>query len=75
MHNEEIERVMNYLARRSGDYSKIDFEKQLDSVRKTLREVTERNRQLSRLLKEGKKRGKLIDVRLALLRWRLNADD
>ncbi len=75
MRNEEIERVMNYLARRSGDYSKIDFEKQLDSVRKTLREVTERNRQLSRLLKEGKKRGKLIDVRLALLRWRLNADD
>jgi len=57
MRNEEIERVMNYLARRSGDYSKIDFEKQLDSVRKTLREVTERNRQLSRLLKEGKKRG------------------
>ncbi len=75
MRNEEIERVMNYLARRSGDYSKIDFEKQLDSVRKTLREVTERNRQLSRLLKEGKKRGMLIDIRLALLRWRLNADD
>ena len=75
MRNEEIERVMNYLARRSGDYSKIDFEKQLDSVRKTLREVTERNRQLSRLLKEGKKRGRLIDTRLALLRWRLNADD
>ena len=75
MRNEEIERVMNYLARRSGDYSKIDFEKQLDSVRKTLREVTERNRPLSRLLKEGKKRGRLIDVRLALLRWRLNADD
>ncbi|HLR05599.1 MAG TPA: hypothetical protein VK117_07295 [Pyrinomonadaceae bacterium] len=75
MRNEEIERVMNYLARRSGDYSKIDFEKQLDSVRKTLREVTERNRQLSRLLKEGKKRGRLIDIRLALLRWRLNADD
>jgi len=75
MRNEEIERVMNYLARRSGDYSKIDFEKQLDSVHKTLREVTERNRQLSRLLKEGKKRGRLIDIRLALLRWRLNADD
>ena len=75
MRNEEIERVMNYLARRSGDYSKIDFEKQLDSVRKTLREVTERNRQLSRLLKEGKKRGRLIDIRLALLRWRLNADN
>ena len=75
MRNEEIERVMNYLARRSGDYSKIDFEKQLDSVRKTLREVTERNRQLSRLLKEGKKRGRSIDIRLALLRWRLNADD
>jgi len=75
MRNEEIERVMNYLARRSGDYSKIDFEKQLDSVRKTFREVTERNRQLSRLLKEGKKRGRLIDIRLALLRWRLNADD
>lgn len=74
MDSEEVERVLNYLAQRGGDYSNFDFDKQLQTVRKTVREVRERNRQLSRLLKENKKRGRLIDIRLALLCWRLNKD-
>jgi hypothetical protein len=72
MDSEELERVLNYLAQRGGDNSNFDFDKQLKSVRKTIRETRKCNGQLSRLLRESKKRGRLIDIRLALLRWRLN---
>ena len=75
MDSEEVERVLNYLAQRGGDYSNFDFDKQLQTVRKIVWEVRECNRELSRLLIESKKRGRLIDIRLALLRWRLNSND
>ena len=75
MDSEEVERVLNYLAQRGGEYSNFDFDKQLRTVRKTVREVRERNKELSRLLRESKKRGGSIDIRLALLRWRLNSND
>ena len=78
MRDEEIERVMNYLARRSSDHSRIDFdliEEQLDSLRNTCQKMTEDNKQLSRVLKESKRGGRLVDIRLALLRWRITAND
>jgi len=76
MRDEEIERVLNYLARQCPADAKLDFalEEHLTLVRKNLKEVAELNRQTSRLIKEGRRRGRLIDIRLALLRWRLNAD-
>lgn len=77
MRDDEIERVMNYLARFGARQTKVDLdelEEQLTLVRKTLKEVAERNRQASQLIGEGRRRGRLIDIRLALLRWRLNAE-
>jgi hypothetical protein len=77
MRDDEIERILDYLARQCPADSKRDFdalEEKLTLVRKTLKEVAERNRKTSQLIKEGGRRGRLTDIRLALLRWRLNAD-
>jgi hypothetical protein len=70
MNNEEIERLMNYLAGLCPQNATVDF-KALESQ---LSKTREGNRQTRELMKQAKRRGRLIDIRLALLRWRGNAD-
>jgi len=74
MREDEIELVLNHLARECPASSKPDFssKEQLDLAIKRVAEVAELNRQTSQLIKEGRRRGRLIDIRLAVLRWRLN---
>jgi len=76
MRDEEIERVLDYLAQQCPANSKLDFssEKGLALTIKRIAEVAELNRQTAKLIKEGRRKGRLIDIRLARLRWRLNAD-
>jgi hypothetical protein len=73
MRDDEIESVLNYLARQGAAHSNVAFDSLEQQVRKTLKVVADCNRQTTRLIKEMKRRGRLIDIRLALLRWRLES--
>lgn len=70
MNNEEIERVMNYLARLAPQNATLD----LNALELQFSKTRECSRQTRELMKQAKRRGRLIDIRLALLRWRVNAD-
>jgi hypothetical protein len=70
MNNDQIERVMNYLAGLAPQNATVDF----NELESQLGKTRECNRQTRELMKQVKRRGRLIDIRLALLRWRVNAE-
>ena len=70
MNNKEIERVMNSLAGLASKDTSVDF----NALELQLSKTRECNRQTKGLMNQARRRGRLIDIRLTLLRWRVNAD-